>query len=780
MGGSNGVLPLTQRSGESLIESLYAYKNQSDANGKATIEQAFTTFAANLEALRGVVEFNSAPDDVFTECIKNCSDAITAFETSLVGRVEVSKKVATPEDVNKTGRTLIDITTDIIAKPKNLDALTTPAQKLSSTTVQVISQTQSIMSSVTNKDNRIELVSSVHEVNNSVIRCLENCRASIGKGAEASVRQKLSSSAREISASIARLMQTVRQSCKGFLKCHEVSVKLQEIGEDLKGLAIFAEAGQLDAFDLKVESFAAHKEPLLDNCKNLVEAVKVIVAASSSASQDELAATAGKIGQLADEIAENVKNTATSIGSRDKVMQKKLIQKSGDALESVDKLMSSATTAFGVLSAGDENDPKVVELRSGAKNVVANVGEILKVLKLIGDENSKAARAVETALADIDSAVLQLESTDPAQGTALPEEIVEYSKAIAIEAARLVSLPTNKQDLTAQSIGALTKHVEGLARASKAATEKAPQDQKDRNVKATISTSRAIQQLLMSIQTNIGNSTPATKSAVQRDAKAVADSVNGVMDAAGLLVPAGYVDPNDPNVIAERELLSAANMIEAAAKKLASFKPPVQVNAADESLDFSAQIMEAAKAIAAASGALIKSATVSQREILAKGKGGTSREQMYYSDGSWSEGLVSAARAVAIATGELCESANQTVKGLVPREHIIISARNVSAATQRLMLAATTKADPNATSQIRLKAASKAVLSASDSLVKAAEQSAAFEDTDSVAELLSGGLSPTQGKVKEMEAQMSVLKMEKDLEMARNRLAGLRKNKYQA
>jgi talin len=284
----------------------------------------------------------------------------------------------------------------------------------------------------------------------------------------------------------------------------------------------------------------------------------------------------------------------------------------------------------------------------------------------------------------------------------------------------------------------------------------------------------------MTVQNNIAESTPASKAAVQKDAKAVADSVNNVIDAAGLLVPAGYVDPNDPNVIAERELLSAANMIEAAAKKLASFKPPIQANEADDNLDFSAQIMEAAKAIAAASGALIRSATVSQREILAKGKGGTSREQMYFSDGSWSEGLVSAARAVAAATGELCDSANQTLKGLVPREHIIISARNVSAATQRLMAAATTKSDVSSTNQIRLKAASKAVLSASDSLVKAAEQSAAFQDTDSVAELLSGSASATQGKVKEMEAQMSVLKMEKDLEMARNRLAGLRKNKYQS
>ena len=34
-----------------------------------------------------------------------------------------------------------------------------------------------------------------------------------------------------------------------------------------------------------------------------------------------------------------------------------------------------------------------------------------------------------------------------------------------------------------------------------------------------------------------------------------------------------WVDPEDPNVIAENELLSAANAIEAAAKKLAQLQP---------------------------------------------------------------------------------------------------------------------------------------------------------------------------------------------------------------
>lgn len=44
---------------------------------------------------------------------------------------------------------------------------------------------------------------------------------------------------------------------------------------------------------------------------------------------------------------------------------------------------------------------------------------------------------------------------------------------------------------------------------------------------------------------------------------------------------------------------------------------------ADESLDFEEQILEAAKSIAAATSALVKSASAAQRELVAQGKVGT-------------------------------------------------------------------------------------------------------------------------------------------------------------
>ena len=59
----------------------------------------------------------------------------------------------------------------------------------------------------------------------------------------------------------------------------------------------------------------------------------------------------------------------------------------------------------------------------------------------------------------------------------------------------------------------------------------------------------------------------------------------------------------------------------------------------DDSLNFEEQILEAAKNIASATSALVKSATAAQRELVAQGKLSSNPKS---EDGQWSEGLVSA------------------------------------------------------------------------------------------------------------------------------------------
>lgn len=55
--------------------------------------------------------------------------------------------------------------------------------------------------------------------------------------------------------------------------------------------------------------------------------------------------------------------------------------------------------------------------------------------------------------------------------------------------------------------------------------------------------------------------------------KNVANSVSEILQLAEVLKGNDWVDPEDPTVIAENELLSAAVAIESAAKKLSNLKP---------------------------------------------------------------------------------------------------------------------------------------------------------------------------------------------------------------
>jgi len=172
-----------------------------------------------------------------------------------------------------------------------------------------------------------------------------------------------------------------------------------------------------------------------------------------------------------------------------------------------------------------------------------------------------------------------------------------------------------------------------------------------------------------------------------------------------------------------------------------------------------------------------------QREIILKAGPVKSNDDMYFNDGTWSEGLVSAARLVASATQDLCESANEAAKGgSNSRDKVIVAAKTVSATTAQLLTSAVAKADSQSQAQIRLKAAGKAVSNATNQLVKASEESKVFTETDEMSNTLmdeKSEMSETSSKVMEMEAQMSILKMEKELEKARSKLANVRKGKYE-
>uniref|UniRef100_A0A8C3PDD7 Talin 1 n=1 Tax=Chrysemys picta bellii TaxID=8478 RepID=A0A8C3PDD7_CHRPI len=215
--------------------------------------------------------------------------------------------------------------------------------------------------------------------------------------------------------------------------------------------------------------------------------------------------------------------------------------------------------------------------------------------------------------------------------------------------------------------------------------------------------------------------------------KRVAGSVTELIQAAEAMKGTEWVDPEDPTVIAENELLGAAAAIEAAAKKLEQLKPRAKPKV----------------------GAIPANAV---------------------DDGQWSQGLISAARMVAAATNNLCEAANAAVQGHASEEKLISSAKQVAASTAQLLVACKVKADQDSEAMKRLQAAGNAVKRASDHLVKAAQKAAAFQDQENetvvVKEKMVGGIAQI------IAAQEEMLRKERELEEARKKLAMIRQQQY--
>lgn len=193
----------------------------------------------------------------------------------------------------------------------------------------------------------------------------------------------------------------------------------------------------------------------------------------------------------------------------------------------------------------------------------------------------------------------------------------------------------------------------------------------------------------------------------------------------------------------------------------------------DANMQFDEMILEAARGIMAASSALVRAANAAQRELIDQGKV-SRRPKVSSDDGQWSEGLISAARLVAAATHSLVEAAQNLVQGVGTEEVLISSARQVATCTAQLLIACKVRSDPNSESGRRLQAAGNAVIKSTDNLVLAAQQALDMEEEH----ILKINTSMVDGMAQEINARSEVIKMEKQLEEARNKLCAIRQAKY--
>ncbi|XP_014731019.1 PREDICTED: talin-1 isoform X1 [Sturnus vulgaris] len=795
------LLDQTKTLAESALQMLYTAKEaggnpKQAAHTQEALEEAVQMMKEAVEDLTTTLNEAASAAGVVGGMVDSITQAINQLDEGPMGEPE-GTFVDYQTTMVKTAKAIAVTVQEMVTKSTtNPDELGILANQLTHDYGQLAQEAKPAALTAENEEIGSHIKRRVQELGHGCAALVTKAGALQCSPSDAYTKKELIESARKVSEKVSHVLAALQAGNRGTQACITAASAVSGIIADLDTTIMFATAGTLNRENS--ETFADHREGILKTAKALVEDTKVLVQ-NATASQEKLAQAAQSSVSTITRLAEVVKLGAASLGSEDPETQVVLINAVKDVAKALGDLIGATKAAAG--KAGD--DPAVYQLKNSAKVMVTNVTSLLKTVKAVEDEATKGTRALEATIEHIRQelavsmcAVLRLprclpatprsplplasqvfSSPVPPAKVSTPEDFIRMTKGITMATAKAVAAGNScRQEDVIATANLSRRAIADMLRSCKEAAyhPEVSGDVRQRALRFGKECADGYLELLEHVLVILQKPTHELKQQLAGYSKRVASSVTELIQAAEAMKGTEWVDPEDPTVIAENELLGAAAAIEAAAKKLEQLKPRAKPKQADESLNFEEQILEAAKSIAAATSALVKAASAAQRELVAQGKVGAIPANAV-DDGQWSQGLISAARMVAAATNNLCEAANAAVQGHASEEKLISSAKQVAASTAQLLVACKVKADHDSEAMKRLQAAGNAVKRASDNLVKAAQKAAAFQDHDEtvvVKEKMVGGIAQI------IAAQEEMLRKERELEEARKKLAMIRQQQY--
>ncbi|XP_059693071.1 talin-1 isoform X2 [Haemorhous mexicanus] len=769
------LLDQTKTLAESALQMLYTAKEaggnpKQAAHTQEALEEAVQMMKEAVEDLTTTLNEAASAAGVVGGMVDSITQAINQLDEGPMGEPE-GTFVDYQTTMVKTAKAIAVTVQEMVTKSTtNPDELGILANQLTHDYGQLAQEAKPAALTAENEEIGSHIKRRVQELGHGCAALVTKAGALQCSPSDAYTKKELIESARKVSEKVSHVLAALQAGNRGTQACITAASAVSGIIADLDTTIMFATAGTLNRENS--ETFADHREGILKTAKALVEDTKVLVQ-NATASQEKLAQAAQSSVSTITRLAEVVKLGAASLGSEDPETQVVLINAVKDVAKALGDLIGATKAAAG--KAGD--DPAVYQLKNSAKVMVTNVTSLLKTVKAVEDEATKGTRALEATIEHIRQELAVFSSPVPPAKVSTPEDFIRMTKGITMATAKAVAAGNScRQEDVIATANLSRRAIADMLRSCKEAAyhPEVSGDVRQRALRFGKECADGYLELLEHVLVILQKPTHELKQQLAGFSKRVASSVTELIQAAEAMKGTEWVDPEDPTVIAENELLGAAAAIEAAAKKLEQLKPRAKPKQADESLNFEEQILEAAKSIAAATSALVKAASAAQRELVAQGKVGAIPANAV-DDGQWSQGLISAARMVAAATNNLCEAANAAVQGHASEEKLISSAKQVAASTAQLLVACKVKADHDSEAMKRLQAAGNAVKRASDNLVKAAQKAAAFQDHDEtvvVKEKMVGGIAQI------IAAQEEMLRKERELEEARKKLAMIRQQQY--
>nr|XP_033793377.1 talin-1 isoform X1 [Geotrypetes seraphini] len=769
------LLDQTKTLAESALQMLYTAKEAGGnpklaAHTQEALDESAQMMKEAVEDLTATLNEAASAAGVVGGMVDSITQAINKLDEGPVGEPE-GTFVDYQTTMVKTAKAIAVTVQEMVTKSTtNPDELGTLANQLTNDYGQLAQQAKPAAITAENEEIGSHIKNRVQELGHGCAALVTKAGALQCSPNDTYTKKELIECARRVSEKVSHVLAALQAGNRGTQACITAASAVSGIIADLDTTIMFATAGTLNREN--AETFADHREGILKTAKALVEDTKVLVQ-NATASQEKLAQAAQSSVATITRLAEVVKLGAASLGAEDPETQVVLINAVKDVAKALGDLISATKAAAG--KSGD--DPVVYQLKNSAKVMVTNVTSLLKTVKAVEDEATKGTRALEGTIEHIRQELAVFSAQDPPPKTSTPENFIRMTKGITMATAKAVAAGNScRQEDVIATANLSRRAIADMLHACKEAAfhPEVSTDVRLRALRYGKECANGYLELLEHVLVILQKPSHDLKQQLAAYSKRVAGSVTELIQTAEAMKGTEWVDPEDPTVIAENELLGAAAAIEAAAKKLEQLKPRAKPKQADESLNFEEQILEAAKSIAAATSALVKAASAAQRELVAQGKVGAIPANAL-DDGQWSQGLISAARMVAAATNNLCEAANAAVQGHASEEKLISSAKQVAASTAQLLVACKVKADQDSEAMKRLQSAGNAVKRASDNLVKAAQKAAAFQDHDEtivVKEKMVGGIAQI------IAAQEEMLRKEQSWKRPGRKLAMIRQQQY--
>jgi len=594
----------------------------------------------------------------------------------------------------------------------------------------------------------------------------------------------LSESQRNVTTALAGLLGALREGATLERDAEMAIAKIQATTSDLDSAALFAAAtaGQMEVTVQKGTSLDNVQQSLSKSSQKLQQTATGLGAASSSISQEELGKRFKIYAAEIEQISHQTKIVASLLGDLN-AQQDVLTAAKALTLSSQSLILSSRESAS---RPGDK--PSQEQLAKVSQSVSKSIQDLISVSENASKEAVKGIKEIEKSQSRIQELIQFFESqSNNGNGTTNPREVLPCLRNLGTSTGQIVSSATSNKESLCKAAQDTTRYMEEMLNSVKG-LEKVLGDKP--NVKAelhTAGTKTAQTTLKLLEAAKTAKETPESQKELSQLSEAVADRIMEVVKALRQ-VPGGegitglHDSGPDFDAIAEQELRKAAKMIEDAANRLLASRPrPSNAGEYLTEEDINSAILEAARAITVATASLVKAATLAQRDRIAKQRDPKTKA-FYRADPTWANGLISAAQAVGATTIDLVESSNGFVQRTQGTDDAILisSARQVAAATARLMAASRAKSDPFSDTHTTLGNASKEVANATQLLVEAARRAAEWvnqpQDVPMIDE--NADLSDVARRKAAIEAQARLLRLQAEMDKAQKAVTSLNENQY--